>query len=78
MSAVFKGYNGVTRNKERFTWSKTEGWQSEVVYEGSRLNILNIAGNVSLWADELSIDADGPTSTLTARVGRDVTGAAEN
>ena len=78
MSAVFKGYNGVTRNKERFTWSKTEGWQSEVVYEGSRLNILNIAGNVSLWADELSIDADGPTSTLTARVGRDVTGAADN
>ena len=78
MASVFKGYNGVTRNRERFTWSKTDGWQSEVTYEGSRANILNIAGNVSLWADDLSIDADGPTASLIARVGRDVTGAADN
>jgi hypothetical protein len=78
MASVFKGYNGVTRNRERFTWSKTDGWQSEVTYEGSRANILAISGNVSLWADDLSIDADGPTATLIARVGRDVTGAADN
>ena len=78
MSSIFKGYNGVVQNRERFTWSKTDGWQSEVTYEGSRLNITAIAGNVRLWADELSIDADGPTASLTARVGRDVTGAAGN
>ena len=78
MSATFKGYNGVTQNQQRFSWSKTDGWQSEVTYEGSRLNILAIAGNVSGWADDLSIDADGPTASLTARVGRDVTGAADN
>ena len=48
------------------------------MYEGSRLHILGIAGNVSNWADEISIDAGGPTATLTATVSRDVTGAADN
>ena len=76
--AVFKGYNGVTQTDTRFTWSKTEGWQSQVVYEGSRAHILGIAGNVTLWADEIQIDTDGPTSRLTATVGRDVTGAAND
>ena len=78
MSAVFKGYNGVTQTDQRFTWSKTDGWQSQVVYEGSRQHILGIAGNVTNWADEISIDTSGPTATLSATVGRDVTGASDN
>lgn len=78
MAATFRGYNGVTQNKQTFQWSKTDGWQSQVTYEGSRMQILGIAGNVSLWADSIDIDTSGPTATLTATVGRDVTGAADN
>ena len=76
--AKFLGYNGVTQTDENFTWSKTDGWTSQVVYEGSRKHILGIAGNVTNWADEISIDTSGPTATLTASVGRDVTGQAND
>ena len=75
---VFKGYQGATQTSSSFSWNKTEGWQSRVVYEGSHATIRGIAGNVTLWADEIQIDSDNATSRLTATVGRDVTGAADN
>ena len=78
MSAVFKGYKGVVQNGVRVSYSKTDGWQSEITYEGPKVSVLAIAGNVKLWADDFTINAgSGPTATLTARIGRDVYGSAD-
>ena len=79
MSGVIKGYTGVVQNGVRVSYSKSEGWQSEVTYEGPKANIFAIAGNVKQWADDFTINAGaGPTATLTARIGRDIYGSANS
>lgn len=79
MSAIIKGYKGVVQNGVRVSYSQSDGWESEVTYEGPKANIFAIAGNVKQWADDFTINAGaGPTATLVARIGRDIYGTADN
>ena len=70
---TFKGTVNPQLNSRRYSDDKRNGWTTEEVYEGERENILRLAGRFSVVADQLDINTEGPTATMTARYARDNT-----